>query len=577
MKTPNSQLSLKQVRAVELHPDRILRALSQFGVVSIRTPPGVGKTYAAIRAAVTNWQGNENAICVIATESKSKIRECSGDLIAQGVPPELICTLTGLTVEDCPHFEERQADLKLGLIARASALCRECRTICAQKEVKGKLKNAPFGKFILTTHHYLLRSQFLKGFLKNHRVLIIIDEDAVFLPIEGVTYQELSFTDIRTIADKLISCDYENLRMTGTAAEMAILNLQIPRNFIAPSLSEEQFLLENNIRNIYPEIETIMTQKLIPFDRRYRFSQGIPRYDNQMLIAAVAVPPRFISKRLGGVNVHEICLNDLPLPPGTAITRVRTPMTSICRFHGSNLDRVAFSFAWLISDRHKKGLRGVVVCKKQVQKEVIAKINQDLELLSSEARLVRVPDHDGDSPDMIPVLTFGVKALNAFTHFDYAFCVNSFNTTEQILTTHLDFYYDFRCHYKVRLNEEHGVRTIGTNIPAEERSVAQELLHLYETTTIVQAIGRIRPFTLPGKEVIIMQKSPVHSGETVLGSYKEFSRQYHIPGKNSFLRDIAGEKVHSLAGQGFGKTAIAEVLNISRQSVYNHLNKGGVN
>lgn len=542
----------------------------------VTADPGFGKTTSAYKRAVAVYRADEMSTILIVVENLNKTVEMKADLIAEGVSEEIITVLTGISSDNCSNSAEKIEAQRLGHSKLSEKICNECEYFCSRAEEKRALREAPFGKFVITTHAFYMSSGFIHRFINENIILILFDEDLIFTPAKDITYSEMSIEDLRHLAKIYETFSSKRISAMAQACVLASANMLTSdaTDLLPLTIKDEYKLASQGVVSIYDKLIQIQKGSMRTFNRRYYFSNEVVLNGNKFIIAAVSVDKELSSVRIGHTGIHEHRIEGLPLPKGTTITRVSTSMTSMTSLKSdTNLNSVCWSFAFLIHQRSLVGKCGVVVTKVALKAKTINKMNLFLELIGSSVRLKDYRDVTEVSKDVVPVITFGIKGINSLTAYDYIFCMNSFNTTSEIVSLHLSFYYNFREMYDVKIVEENGNRSIGTNIPSEQRRVAAKLFKLYEKTTVIQAIGRIRPFTLPNKEVIVVQKSTVHPYERVINSFKKFKEAYNIPARNSFNKQQRKEQVCELLGQGGSVSEVAKRLNISRQTVYNF--KGG--
>src|SRR5262245_48788168 len=114
---------------------------------------------------------------------------------------------------------------------------------------------------------------------------------------------------------------------------------------------------------------------------------------------------------------------------------------------------------------------------------------------------------DLSDPKTLPLITYGICGLNLFEEFDAAYCLTGYyvspNVVEKVVYD-IDTE-DNRYRIDILTSPKPRRRTAKVQLPDQRETIlpviAQGVLDQKEGDVIVQAVGRVRPFTKP-REVI---------------------------------------------------------------------------
>jgi len=179
-----------------------------------------------------------------------------------------------------------------------------------------------------------------------------------------------------------------------------------------------------------------------------------------------------------------------------------------------------------------------------------------------------------DDPATLPLINYGISGVNSFEHFDAAYCLTSYyvgaativQTVQDIDPTAERFPIVLDCRgqppqrqARVLLPDQRE-----TNLPR----IAQGALVQKEADVVVQAVGRVRPFTKP-REVITFQLGELPGVEyTANFTSLALARGYfNIPTRRASQLDKQRDQAWQLKTLGLTNRAIAEALKVSLATV----------
>ncbi len=189
--------------------------------------------------------------------------------------------------------------------------------------------------------------------------------------------------------------------------------------------------------------------------------------------------------------------------------------------------------------------------------------------------------HNLQDPRTLPLITYGVVGLNRFEHLEAAYCLTSFYTNPVAVTESVHDLdasteqYPITIHFVGRPRR----REARINLPDSRETIlpriAQEVLNQKEADVIVQAVGRVRPFTRP-REIITFHASDLPGVDYTLQfeSLEQARNYFGIPTARE--AGLASRIETALRLQALGRTQeqIAQEMDVSLSSVKRYLRRG---
>jgi hypothetical protein len=239
-------------------------------------------------------------------------------------------------------------------------------------------------------------------------------------------------------------------------------------------------------------------------------------------------------------------------------------------------------FAGLVARRVAEGRRPLLVAKKGFVQlcveglaERFSRMGVGLEVLTgswSEEALAR--------PGVVPLINYGAIGTNLFEGFDAAYCLTGYYVNENAVVGCVqgDVREGLRLPVRIETFGRPPRRTARVPIPdAHHYDVAhlvQPALETLEHGTVIQAVGRVRPFTRP-REVITFQMAELpgvaYDGEfTSLQEMREF---FGVESAREGRTNERARRADELRATGMTQREIAEVLGISERTVRQYQNR----
>lgn len=245
-------------------------------------------------------------------------------------------------------------------------------------------------------------------------------------------------------------------------------------------------------------------------------------------------------------------------------------------YHAQHLEQMTCFAAGYIQRSFKQGKSVALITKKRFVSPSIERINTLLARRGWGAfRVVKAMEWDASDPAQIPVLHYGgAIGENTYTDIDNVLCLIGYYMRKDQLNRLMNEVTQRR--YEVNFSiaiEGSPLRRVpkadpaGGICPVSLKNIAVEILKQEEIGVVIQAMGRIRPLTLPGKEVVLCQcgESEHLTYDQEFRSLQEAREYFNIPD----TREVeANKKVIAIQyaknqGQSQRQTAAASTISIS--------------
>lgn len=246
-------------------------------------------------------------------------------------------------------------------------------------------------------------------------------------------------------------------------------------------------------------------------------------------------------------------------------------------FFRNNADQLLDFFAALIFQRIREGRRPLLIskmrfvnyCAEEMTRRLRSLGVDDVQIMTSgwaPAELVR--------PNVIPLIHYGVIGTNLFEHFDCAFCLNSYYVRKEVVDGIVQDLLpsDMQIPTRIRTGGTPRRRTVEAlrendryfDVPHLTQLALDEL----EIGTVIQAVGRVRPFTRP-REIFTFQCA----SSTAATYYREFHtlaqarKFFGIPNRRERRRAALVVAILNLKARGLKQVDVAADLNVSVRTI----------
>jgi hypothetical protein len=183
-------------------------------------------------------------------------------------------------------------------------------------------------------------------------------------------------------------------------------------------------------------------------------------------------------------------------------------------YHAQHLEQLAVFAVGYIQRSFKQGKSVALITKKKYVDPSIKILNAHLIRRGWGAfKAVKASDWDATDPAQIPVLHYGgAIGENTYTDIDNVLCLSGYYMRQDQLNrlmnevTRRRYAVNFTIAIKGFPKRRIPVADpAGGVCPPSLYAIATQILKQEEMGVVIQAIGRIRPLTLPGKEVVLCQ------------------------------------------------------------------------
>lgn len=273
--------------------------------------------------------------------------------------------------------------------------------------------------------------------------------------------------------------------------------------------------------NIYGDAFNFLAFDLVHFSRsplesRERATNGdilfaaVPSIAMDFIIYSGTAHQKFSEYRLG---------NEFASPfegysfvhPETTWFNIASRLGARKYFH-KNSPQVLDFFACLVARRLREGKRPLLIAKKCFCAFCARQMEERLQAIGVEANVV-IDGWKADllsNPKVVPLIHYGMVGTNLFQEFDCAYCLTGYYVTEEAINGILQDLLgsDMKIPLRISIEGRPCRRRAGV-LNQKDRiydvhTLAQHALNHQEMDTVLQAVGRVRPYTKP-REVVTFQ------------------------------------------------------------------------
>jgi hypothetical protein len=586
------ECQLAGFRACELAPRSLYAEIPHDRrIVLIPLAPGVGKSCAAQRLAQYALAHNHDLVIYIAP-TRAIIAEIE---IMQNLPPEAVVVLERRPSQLCGDANRAWEDLeRRGCAALAKdTLCSQCPHLddnggsCTWPDQLDRI--GPSTRLVIMTEQYLLLNPSLipqlQEQVESQRTLVILDE-ARFL--SSAIIQQFTRTELEGFRDALkkaaagkagVDAWLEGIHFL-LDREVELKNVRrfwrsrLRRNVLATQQAGQQ-IFGSRFRYLAPELELLNSPVTTGQWRDGSTFEIVVRVDtnkSDVVVLAPYLDPEIVEERLARPVVSlfsDVVFRHSKSRILNVADPIGTATTLSCREHFTRV--VDFVLA-LTMRNAAQGRKTVLVTRKKFLDRVRDRIEEVSAALDRPLQCVLAcSDRSLDycKPEEIALINYGIVGVNSLQSFDALYCIGGYYARSD----HLNAVYQQSLPPSTRM-------PIGLRMEGRRRRVyaadgdfttrhharrAQATHHLIERQVVLQAIGRVRPFTSPA-EIVLFQCDDFLQE---LGPIEEFAslgvarRALHVPTLARMRRAAFGEHIRALCRGGKSLRAVAAELGIS--------------
>lgn len=268
---------------------------------------------------------------------------------------------------------------------------------------------------------------------------------------------------------------------------------------------------------------------------------------------------------------------------GTCWNNISSRMGMRAYFDHNKYQILSF-FARLVVKRYMQGKRVLLISKKCFVNDCAQWLQSRFSTMK-ETGLQVVTDNLEDcdfenNPGIIPLIGYGTKGVNHLQVFDCTFCLNGYYVNEDVVNTILQDIIPGQDRIPLEISMDRG-SPLRRTIRAERQldrvydvhTMAQKSLDYLEMETVIQAVGRVRPFTKP-REIITFQCShnPCMEYTQDFLNLDQARIFFEIPADRQQAKENIIQNVKQCRQTGMTQKQSAEALTIGLRTVKRYWN-----
>ena len=246
------------------------------------------------------------------------------------------------------------------------------------------------------------------------------------------------------------------------------------------------------------------------------------------------------------------------------------------KYFKKNSPQIIDFFAGLVAKRIKEGKRPLLISKKCFSAFCARQMEEKLRELGLEVS-VAISGWQADrlrGAGVIPLINYGMIGTNLFQEFDCAFCLTGYYVTEAAVDSILQdlLASDMSVPLEISIGGRPCRRRAGV-LNRKDRlydvhTLAQHALNHLEMDTVLQAVGRVRPYTRP-REVIIFQcaEHPGLEYTEEFNSVGEAREYFNIPSKQSTKKAELISQIQRAKKNGMKQYQASERLKVGLRTI----------
>ena len=252
------------------------------------------------------------------------------------------------------------------------------------------------------------------------------------------------------------------------------------------------------------------------------------------------------------------------------------------RYFKKNSDQILDFFAGLVARKLQAGKRPLLIAKKCFCTFCAQKIDERLQKLGIEARIAINGWHADLLKDakVVPLIHYGLVGTNLFEEFECAYCLTGFYVPEEAINSILQDLLGSDMNLPLRISiESRPCRRRAGVLNQKDRiydvhELAQHALNHLEMDTVLQAVGRVRPYTKP-REIITFQCAghPDLEYTQEFTSIGEARNYFDIPDKRSAQTALLCGQIQEARKDGLKQHEAASLLGMSIRTIKRYWNQ----
>jgi len=576
---------------------RLLKLLRKSeGRLAVNWDIGVGKSHSSDDVIEEGVKNNRYDLIVCLSPTRQLLEERRW---IKNPPPRIkIVNLRPRPKEDCGQSRNREwrklEKRGMGLLGRAE-ICKYCpkRGICFWPEQYGKALK--YTRVMYATQAHLGRSPFfieqLKKWTRANSVLVLIDEVGfVCMP----SRHENSFRDVKQFYTTLKK-NAKNSKPTKKLKHWLYL-LDLLKKASTEDLCCDQWSfsplspgltvkLQELGYALYGDDFKFIAYDLVKFgysliSSRERRKTGDISYAIQpfincdVIIYSGTVDHEFLKFRIGKSFTNPFEMYQFR-DKGTVWYNISSRIGTRSYFI-RNAPQILDFYAQLIARRVNDGKKPLLVAKKRFISFCVVELNQRLKDFGfGNIKIVAVNKKtDSIAMNAVPIINYGMIGVNRFQFYDCAYCLTGYYVNERIVNSILQDIVASDHHIPIKIKTGGMPRRRRVEvINYKDRfydvgKLAQMALAQQEMDVVLQAVGRVRPYTNP-REIITFQCSdhPCLSYTWDFNNMGEARLYFSIPGRKEHKKLTTKDLIKKARRKGLNQAEIAKKLGINIRTV----------
>ena len=326
---------------------------------------------------------------------------------------------------------------------------------------------------------------------------------------------------------------------------------------------------------------------LSPIESRERSSSGdisfaaLPYLGCDFIIYSGTAHPRFLTFRLGQTFATPFLEYQFEHPE-TSWYNIASRLGTRSYFP-NNAPQILDFFAGLVAQRLREGHRPLLIAKKcfvsLCAREMVARLRkygiEGVKIITSKWKSADLsPAH------AVPLINYGQIGTNLFEHFDCAYCLTGYFVNEDTVNTILQdmLASDLFIPIKIVTTGRPRRRRAGVLHPSDQaydiHALAQLALGQQEMDPVLQAVGRVRPYTKP-REIITFQcaRHPQRTYTREFNSIGEARKYFKIPSRREEQQNKQLQYIRQAKERGMTQAQVAREVGKSIRTVKRYWNK----
>lgn len=563
----------------------------------VNWPVGVGKSVncdALIEAAV---RSGEYDLVIVLCPTWAIIDERRW---AREPPPDVqIGSLSPRPREACGQLDAQWREFETRQMSHLAkeTLCQHCpvRRNCAWPDQTGSNHLRRLDVLFATQTHLEIDPAFLERIPRvgdKNRTLVILDEDTF---VKVSLRRSIRHDELCRFHQSLVSAQdnvpdwvgheailqFVDAMMMAKTADLCSFDWRMPRfnhEWALPvqqagwdAFGEDYRFLGYDLRQF---CHSPLGSRWRDEHKEIHFSFS-PLIDHDTVLYSGTAEPAFVKYRLG-VEMSNAFEEYEFKHPDTRWLNIASRIGAARNFQ-KNSDQILDFFAALTAVRIREGKRVLLVAKKKLVPLCVQGMQSRLRALGiADAQVVTAFDGvDLSCPSVVPIINYGVIGINLFEHFDAAYCLTSYYVDDKLLNESLQEMLSRDRHIGVEITTAptRPRRRVARATRQEDEiydtaQVAQLALTALEMDPVLQAVGRVRPYT-NAREIITFQCSafPRQPYDHEFDTLEEARQFYGIQAAREAGKQVTIQRVQHAKGEDLTQQETAQQLGLGLRTV----------